>query len=170
MELTDSLKTLFRETALTLKGSARRLFMARTVKELGSGGQRRAERDLGWNRKTLRKGMHELERGIICLDNFSAHGRKRAEDHLPTLLTDIAALVDSQSQADPQFRTQRLYTRLDAAEVRRQLITQKSYTDAELPTVQTIMTKLNALGYYPQKVAKSEPKKRSPKPTRSSTR
>ena len=170
MELTDSLKTLFRETALTLKGSARRLFMARTVKELGSGGQRRAERDLGWNRKTLRKGMHELERGIICLDNFSARGRKRAEDHLPTLLTDIAALVDSQSQADPQFRTQRLYTRLDAAEVRRQLITQKSYTDAELPTVQTIMTKLNALGYYPQKVAKSEPKKRSPKPTRSSTR
>jgi len=170
MELTDSLKTLFRETALTLKGSARRLFMARTVKELGSGGQRRAERDLGWNRKTLRKGMHELERGIVCLDNFSARGRKRAEEHLPTLLTDIAALVDSQSQADPQFRTQRLYTRLDAAEVRRQLIAQKSYTDAELPTVQTIMTKLNALGYYPQKVAKSEPKKRSPKPTRSSTR
>jgi len=170
MELTDSLKTLFRETALTLKGSARRLFMARTVKELGSGGQRRAERDLGWNRKTLRKGMHELERGIVCLDNFSARGRKRAEDHLPTLLTDIAALVDSQSQADPQFRTQRLYTRLDAAEVRRQLIAQKRYTDAELPTVQTIMTKLNALGYYPQKVAKSEPKKRSPKPTRSSPR
>jgi hypothetical protein len=170
MELTDSLKSLFRETALALKGSARRLFMARTVKELGSGGQRRAERDLGWNRKTLRKGMHELERGIVCLDNFSARGRKRAEDHLPTLLTDIAALVDSQSQADPQFRTQRLYTRLDAAEVRRQLIAQKSYTDAELPTVQTIMTKLNALGYYPQKVAKSEPKKRSPKPTRSSTR
>lgn len=95
MELTNSLKTLFRETALSLKGSARRLFMARTVKELGSGGQRRAERDLGWNRKTLRKGMHELERGIVCLDNFSARGRKRAEDHLPTLLTDIATLVDS---------------------------------------------------------------------------
>lgn len=46
MELTDSLKTLFRETATTLKGSARRLFMARTVKELGFGGQRRAERAL----------------------------------------------------------------------------------------------------------------------------
>ena len=44
MELTDSLKTLFVDTAQTLKGSARRLFMARTVKELGVGGQRRAER------------------------------------------------------------------------------------------------------------------------------
>jgi len=170
MELTDSLKALFRETATTLKGSARRLFMARTVKELGPGGQRRAERDLGWNRETIRKGLHELERGVICLDNFAARGRKLAEDHLPHLLTDIAALVDSQSQADPQFRTQRLYTRLDATEVRRQLIAQKGYTDAQLPTVQTIMTKLNSLGYYPQKVAKSEPKKRSPKPTRSSSR
>lgn len=170
MELTDTLKSLFIDTAKTLKGSARRLFMARTVKELGSGGQRRAERELGWNRETIRKGMHELQHGIVCLDNFAARGRKPSEQHLPNLLTDIAAIVDSQSQADPQFRTQRLYTRLDAAEVRRQLIAQKDYSDAQLPTVQTIMTKLNALGYYPQKVAKSEPKKRYPKPTRSSSK
>src|SRR5215211_3716491 len=169
MDLTNSLKSLFIGTAKTLKGSARRLFMARTVRELGSGGQRRAERELGWNRETIRKGMHELEGGVICLDNFAARGRKRAEDHLPNLLTDIAAIVDSQSQADPQFRTNRLYTRLDAAEVRRQLIIQKGYLDARLPTAQTITTKLNALGYYPQKVAKSEPKKRSPKPTPFST-
>jgi hypothetical protein len=169
MELTDSLKSLFIETAKTLKGSARRLFMARTVKELGEGGQRRAERELGWNRQTIRKGRKELHHGFICLDNFASRGRKRAEDHLPSLLKDIAAIVDSQSQADPQFRTQRLYTRLDAAEVRRQLIARFGHTHAQLPTVQTITSKLNALGYYPQKVAKSEPKKRSPKPTRSST-
>lgn len=170
MDLTNSLKSLFIDTAKTLKGNARRLFIARTVRELGWGGQRRAERELGWNRATIRKGMQELEHGIICLDNVAARGRKRAEDHLPNLLTDIAAIVDSQSQTDPQFRTNRLYTRLDAAEVRRQLITQQGYLDTALPTVQTITTKLNALGYYPQKVAKSEPKKRSPKPTRSSRR
>ena len=170
MELTDSLKSLFIDTAKTLKGAERRLFMARTVKELGRGGQRRAEREFGWNRETIRKGMHELESGVVCLDNFAARGRKRAEEHLPNLLTDMAAIVDSQSQADPQFRTKRLYTRLDAAEVRRQLIVQKGYTEAELPTLQTITAKLNALGYYPQKVAKSEPKKRFPKPTRSSSR
>ena len=106
MELTDTLKALFRETAMSLKGSARRLFMARTVKELGKGGHRRAERELGWNRETIRKGMHELESGLICLDNFTARGRKPAEEHLPNLLTDLKAIVDSQSQADPQFRTQ----------------------------------------------------------------
>jgi len=165
MDLSDSLKSLFIETAQTLKGHARRRFMAQIVNQLGPGGQRRAERDLGWNRETIRKGSHELASGRICLDNFAARGRKRAEEHLPNLLTDIAAIVDSQSQADPQFRTTRLYTRLDAAEVRQQLISQKGYTDDELPTVATITTKLNALGYYPQKVAKSEPKKRSPKPT-----
>jgi len=170
MELTDSLKSLFLETAKTLKGSARRIFMARTVKELGSGGQRRAERELGWNRATIRKGTHELESGLRCVDNFAARGRKRAEEHLPNLLQDIQALADRQSQADPQFRTNRLYTRLSAAEVRRQLIAQHGYTDAELPTTQTITNKLNDLGYYPRKVAKSQPQKKSLKLTPSSSR
>ena len=163
MELTDSLKSLFMETAQSLKGSARRLFMARTVNELGPGGQRRAERALGWNRLTIRKGMHELVSGCMCLDAFSARGRKRAEEHLPNLLHDIQAIVDSQSQADPQFRTHRLYTRLSAAEVRRQLIARKGYSDEALPTVQTLTAKLNALGYFPKKVAKSKPQKKSQK-------
>ena len=170
MNLTDSLKTLFTETAQTLKGYARRRFMAQTVKELGPGGQRLAERELGWNRETIRKGMHEVESGLICLDNFAARGRKRAEEHLPNLLQDITSIVDSQSQTDPQFRTQRLYTRLDAAEVHQQLISQHGYTEAKLPTVRTITTKLNMLGYYPQKVAKSEPKKNFRKQMRSSIR
>lgn len=168
MELTDSLKALFIDTAKTLQGSARRLFMARTVQELGPGGQRRAERELGWNRLTIRKGTHEFSSGFRCLDAFGARGRKRAEVHLPALLPDIRAIVDSQSQTDPHFRTQRLYTRLSAAEVRRQLIDQKGYHDTELPTVQTITAKLNALGYFPRKVAKSKPQKKFRKPTPSS--
>lgn len=168
MELTESLKALFIETSKALKGSSRRLFMARTVKELGLGGQRLAERELGWNRITVRKGTHELESGFVCLDAFSARGRKRAEVHLPHLLDDIRAIVDSQSQTDPRFRTQRLYTRLSAAEVRRQLIARKGYQDTVLPTVQTISAKLNALGYFPKKVAKSKPQKKSYKPTPSS--
>jgi Rhodopirellula transposase DDE domain len=170
MELTDSLKTLLIETAKSLKGSARRLFMARTVKELGPGGQQRAARELRWGRMTLRKGLHELASGVICVDAFALRGRKRAEAHLPNLLTDIQAIVDRQSQAAPQFRTTRLYTRLTAAEVRRQLIAQKGYPEAALPTAETIGTKLHALGYYPQKVAKSQPQKNSQKPTPSSPR
>ncbi len=74
----------------------------------------------------------------------------RVEERLPNLLNDITAIVDGQSQADPQFRTNRLYTRLMAAEVRRQLLAQKGYRDEELPTAETIATKLNELGYYPK--------------------
>ena len=170
MDLTDSLKALLIEAAQALKGSARRVFMARTVKELGPGGQRRAERALGWSRATIRQGTREVARGFALVDAFARRGRKRAADHLPDRLRDIAALVDGQSQADPRFRTNRLYTRLTAAEVRRQLIAQKGYTDAELPTVQTIGAKLNALGYTLRAVAKTRPQKRSPRPTPSSRR
>ena len=169
MELTDAVTGLLQDAAKQLKGSARRVFMARTVKELGPGGQRRAERELGWNRVTIRKGTRELESGVAIVDAFAVRGRKRAEEHLPHLLADLRAIVDGQSQADPQFRTSRLYTRLTAAEVRRQLIAQKGYTDEELPTVQTIGAKLNALGYTLRAVAKTQPQKSSPRPTPSSS-
>jgi len=55
--------------------------MARTVKMLGRGGAQRTEEELGWNRVTIRKGQHELESGFTCVDNLSARGRKRAEEH-----------------------------------------------------------------------------------------
>jgi len=147
MEPTNELKALFIETAKTLKGSARRLFQARVVKALEKGGQRRAEAELNWNRGTIRKGTHELESGFTREDAFSARGRKRAEEHLPNLLDDIEAIADGQSQTDPTFQTTRLYTRLSAAEVRRQLIEQKGYSDDELPSEETIRVKLNQLGY-----------------------
>jgi len=97
MELTEAVKDLLVQTAKALKGGARRLFMARTVQALGEGGQRLAERELGWNRGTIRKGMYELERGIVCIDAFSSRGRKRSEERLPNLLSDITAIVDGQS-------------------------------------------------------------------------
>lgn len=105
MELTNSLKQLLTETANKLKGAARRRFMAMSVKELGLGGQSVAEGELGWDRGTIRKGIRELDTGIVCVDNYSARGRKRAEEHLPHLLSDIQALVDEQSQTDPSFKT-----------------------------------------------------------------
>lgn len=108
----------------------------------------------------MRKGIHELNSGVRCIDACDQRGRKRAEEYLPHLPGDIKEIVDGQSQTDPQFRTQRLYRRMTAARVRRQLIEQKGYREDVLPQVETIGKKLNALGYYPKKVAKSRPKKR----------
>jgi hypothetical protein len=168
VELNEALKAALIEGAGALRGAERRLFMARTVRALGAGGQRRAEAELGWSRVTIRKGEHELATGIISHDDFASRGRLRAEERLPVLLEDIKDVVTSQSQADPRFRTLRLYTRLTAEEVRRQLVARKGYRDADLPKARCIRDKLTGLGFHPTRVLKCLPKKRSRRPTPSS--
>jgi hypothetical protein len=75
--------------------------------------------------------------------------------------------VDSQSQTDPTFKSKRLYTRLSAAQVRKQLIDKFGYNDEELPTEETIRVKLNDLGYHLKRVAKILPQKKFQKPQQS---
>jgi hypothetical protein len=158
MELGPEMRSWLAETARSFHGARRRRFLAQTVQALGLS-QRRAALALGWARDTVRKGLHELHSGITCLDNFSARGRKPSEVRLPGLLTDIADLVQDHLQTDPTFRTTRLYCRLSAAEVRRQLIDRKGYPPGRLPSVQTIATKLNDLGFRLRPVTKSKPQK-----------
>ena len=158
LELTDSLKELLIDTAERLKGTERRQFMAQVVQGLGLGGQAQAERELGWNRGTIRKGLHELAHGAIR-DAFEQRGRKPTEARLPRLLEDIRAIVEPHTQADPTLTSQRLYTRLSAAEVRRQLIAQNGYSDAELPTNEVIRQRLNQMGYRLKRVVKAKPQK-----------
>ncbi len=166
MTETGGLRELLVATGRSLKGHARRLFMARTVEEVYEGMAYRAEQDLGWHRATISKGLHELASGVECIDGRrGATGRKPAEVHLPHLLADIRDLVDSQSQTDARFRTHRLYTRMSAAEVRRQLRETKGYLDEELPCEETLRCKLNMLGYFPVRVQKTQVKKRFRKPT-----
>ena len=157
------------DAAKALRGSPKRLFMAKTVQAMSRGGQRWAEEHLGWCRDTIRKGTHELRSGMTCVDAFSARRRKPAEEHLPRLLEDIRAIADGYSQADPKFQTGRLFIRISAAEVRRQLIATEGYTDEELPTQQTINTKMNLLGFSLSKVAKCRPQKESRRPMPSSS-
>ena len=157
------------DAAKAVKGSQRRVLMAKTVQAMGRGGQRWAQENLGWCRETIRKGTHELRSGMTCVAAFHCRRRKPAEEHLPHVLDDIRAIADGQSQADPKFQTNRLFTRISAAEVRRQLIAAKGYTDEELPTQQTINTKMNLLGYSLSRVAKCRPQKESSRPMPSSS-
>lgn len=163
--MTPELNETFVETAKVLKGHQRRLFMARVVNSLGRGGMSFAQKELGWNEGTIRKGRHELRTGIECVDAVNQRGRQKAEEKLPKLLEDIKEIVDSQSQIDATFQTNRLYTRLSAEEVRRQLILQKGYQNEELPTAKTIGIKLNQLGYHLKAVVKSKPQKKFQKQT-----
>jgi len=91
--------------------------MAQIVKLLGYGGQCFAERVLGWNRGTIRKGTIELESGESIPDQYGNCGRKRAEYHLPNLFSEIKAIVEPLSQADPTFRSKRIFSPLTANEI-----------------------------------------------------
>jgi hypothetical protein len=160
-KLTPEMKKFLNETRSKLKGCERRKFMAKVVLLMGRGGQIRAERELGWDRKTIIKGTKELKSGIDCIDNFSGRGRHRVEQKLPNLLDDIKEIVNPQSQCDPTFRTTELYSPLTATEVHRRLIEGKNYTHGQLPTVRTISNKLNQIGFRLKKVTKCQPKKNS---------
>lgn len=83
--------------------------MAKIVRSLGLRGQRRAQRELGWNRNTIIKGTIELDSGIRCYDNYSDRSRKPFERHFPQLFDDIKAIVEPVSQVDPTFRTGQTY-------------------------------------------------------------
>ncbi|MBD2613578.1 MAG: hypothetical protein FWK04_11475 [Nostoc sp. GBBB01] len=159
VELTDSLKKLLKETAQQLKGAEKRKFMAQTVMALGHGGQSLAERELGWNRVTISKGIKELTTNITCIDNYRSRGRYKAEIKLPNLLEDIKKLVDLQSQIDPGSKSQPLSKRLSAAQVRHQLIEKFGYNQEELPTLETIRVKLNDLGYSLKRVSNIQSRK-----------
>ena len=161
LTLTDSLKSLFIDTAHRLKGTERRQFMAQVVQELGVGGQCLAERELAWNRGTIRKGMKELTSGVAIADAFHLRGRKSTEEKLPNFLQDIRAIVEPHTQADPSLQSDRLYTRISAAQVRRQLIETKGYRDEDLPTQEVIRQRLNQMNYRLRRVAKIKPKKNS---------
>ena len=154
MEITPEIREMLNETRDNLSGYKRRHFMAQVVESMLNSSPMRAEKELGWNRKTLSKALDEYRGDFCFIDHYHLRGRKRAEEHLPTLLDDIRELADRYSQTDPTFRTTRQYTRLTTAELRQQLIDEKGYTDAELPTEETIRTKLNAMGYGLKRVKK----------------
>lgn len=164
-DINPEMNDFLNQTRETIKGCERRKFMARVVLMMGRGGQSRAEKELEWDRTTIRKGIMELNCGIDCMDNFSGRGRKRSEDHLPNILEDIRDIVNPISQADPTFRTTNIYVPITAEKVHGLLINEKNYSINELPTVRTIRTKLNQLGFSLKKVAKCKPKKKLPRQT-----
>ncbi len=136
--------------------------MGEVVNLLGRGGQSFAERALGWNRGTIRKGLAEIQSGQAIEDRFDLRGRRRVEVLLPHLLEDIQSIVEPSTQTDPTFRSTRIYSPLSAKEVRRRLISQRGYKDAKLPCTRTLRNKLNDLGYRLRKVRKCRPQKKIP--------
>ncbi len=158
--LTEKLIFLFKDTARKFTGPDKRAFMARVTQEYFEGSARKVESHLGWSRHTVSQGLKEVETGFVCLDNYSARGRKKTTEHLPMLEADIHDLVEGKSQVDPTFRSTLCYARISARAVRETLIQEKGYRDEDLPSRQTIGTILNQLGYRLKKTLKTKPVKK----------
>lgn len=160
LEITDELKGIWEAALAQLTGADRRVFKASVVKAMGWGGALEAERKLGWDRTTIRKGLEELRTGTPCVD-AGGRGRKPAEFKLPSLLVDLRKIGEATSQTDPTFRTTQLYRRLTAGEAKRQLV-EMGYRPEEIPSERSLRRKLSALGFKPRRVAKSKPLRKIP--------
>lgn len=158
---TESYEKLIRTAAQRLKGHQRRLFQAEVATELCAGNPRQAERRFGWGRDTVDKGLHELQLGARCLENFSARGRSRWEEQDPQRGQDIRDIVEPRTHADPELKSQRRYTNLTAAEVLAALKTKKGYKDEELPSERSMRDILNRMGYRLKRIVKARPLKKT---------
>jgi hypothetical protein len=155
--LTDAVKSTFKDAAQKLTGHRKRDFMAKVAQDYLKGSARKSETVFGWNRHSVQLGLQERRTGIICLDDYGSRGRYKSEELLPTLESDIRALVDQQAQCDPKFQSTLYYARISARAVRSALITQKGYDETELPCRQTIGSILNRMGYRLKKPKKPNP-------------
>jgi Rhodopirellula transposase DDE domain len=162
IKLTDKYVDMVNEVLAKLSGTDRRLFMASIVLIQGRGGALQAHEKLGWDRTTVRKGVRELQSGIVCEDAFHMRGRKPAEDRLTNLARDLRCMAEASSQTDPTFRTTQMYRRLTAKEARRRLIEELGYKAEEVPSERSLRRKLTALGFKPRRVAKSKPLRKVP--------
>jgi transposase len=136
--------------------------MAEVALKLCDGNARKAERRFGWGRETVAKGLHELQQGVRCLENFAARGRPRWEEKNPQLAQDIRDLVEPHTQADPELKSARRYSSLSAAEVLEELQTKKGHTSENLPSERTMRDILNRMNYRLKRIQKGKPLKKTP--------
>jgi len=96
----------------------------------------------------------------LCWFAFPTWCKKKEQLH-PGLEEDIKRIVDSESQIDPKFKTERCYVKVSAAYVYKELVLSYGYglDDFRVRTVNNI---LNRLGYTLKKVLKTKPLKKIP--------
>lgn len=152
--LSDQIKATFKDAARKLTGQKKREFTAQVALDYFDGSARKTEAIMGWDRRSIQRGLTSLKTGIPYQDQYQARGRKKIETILPSLAEDIRELVDGDAQVDPTFGSEFRYLKVSARAVRDALITQKGYNDEVLPSRQAIGRLLNRLGYRLRKPSK----------------
>lgn len=158
--LSSTMKDIIKDASQRLSGADRRAYRAKITLEYFNGSARKAEREMGWGRESVEKGLGEMKSGIRCFDNYQGRGRKRSEDEIPGLKEAITSLAEPFTQADPSMKTSLTYTKITAKSMRKALITDKEFTDCDLPTEATIGNILNRMEYNLKRVQKTKPVKK----------
>jgi len=155
-----SCKDIIIEVVNKLKSSDRRISLAKIAEQYGYGSKTLIAKEFNVGRDTIRKGMLELKTNKPIEDAHNKKGRKNILHKLPNFYNDIQEILESQSQIDPKFQSERLYTKLTVKAIRKELTDSKGYTEEELPSNQTINNKVNALGFKLKKIQKTKPIKK----------
>lgn len=158
----DVVDGLLVSAAGMLKGRGRRMFLANVCCRLCDGSPRKTEERFGWGRQTVAKGLLELQQGesASVVESTAHRGRQRSEVANPQLAIDIRLIVEPHTHSDPELKTERQYTNLSAAEVRRALV-ERGYLEDQLPSERTLRDILNRMNYRLKRIQKGKPLKKT---------
>jgi Rhodopirellula transposase DDE domain len=164
--------SLIRRGAAELSGAARRSWFAWSCREFANGSPRAAETIFGWNRKAVARGLSESQPSSTTADlenelgqpstTASPRGRPRVEAVTPALLPVMEQLLSDNTQADPQVRTSKVYTRVTGNSLRTILADSLGITLNKLPSPRTLRRLLNRNGHVLRRLRKTVAKKKIP--------
>lgn len=127
--LSEPVETTIKDVVQKIIGFRRQEFMAKVAEDHFERSAWKTKIYLGWNRDSIRLGLLRRS-GILCIDNYQAHGWHESEAINPNLEADICATVDVQSQVDSNFQSTFLYVRISARAVRAALVSENGYHEA----------------------------------------
>lgn len=151
---------LVRRFVMSVKGPTRRLLQATICEHFGIRSGRKAESIFNWNRNTVARGLQELYTGQKVECQHDRRGRPRVETKRPEILSLLKEQLDEQTQADPKFQSNKLYTRMTGNSVRTHLAARLGVPETSLPSVRTNRRVLNRNGYMLKRLRKTLPQRK----------
>jgi hypothetical protein len=138
MSVSQAIRDALRSVASGVTGSARRSIQAWAAKTYCHGSARHAETVFGWNRQTVASGIRESESPPAKSGTSpETRGRPSLERTQPELVTHAVQLLGTQSQVDPKFQTETLYTRMTGESLRAALAESLNIPISRLPAPRT---------------------------------
>lgn len=153
---------LLMEAARELRGSRRRMFLAKVCEVLCEGNVRKTEERFGWGRETVSKGIQERQANgaVSHPTERERRERPRSEDKNPQLKMDIRLIVEPHTHSYPELKSSRQYTNYSAEEIRTDLVGM-GYMLESLPSERTIRDILNRMNYRLKRIQKGKPLKKT---------